>query len=384
MQERLHTWPAASPGTRRELLSLHYGAASKPEHGAPRAPKAYIQCALHADEIPAMLVGAHLRSHLSRLEEQGAIEGEIVLVPMANPIGLSQEALGHHIGRFHLGSGVNFNRGYRHLTADLQTALSGQWSSSDAAHNTQLIRSQCRAILQQWTPSDEAQALKKVLQLLAIDADVVLDLHCDGQALMHLYAGTPLLTQAQGLARELQAQAVLLARESGDDPFDESVSRHWWELQEQLAPQAPIDLACFSATVELRGQSDVTHEWAEHDAQGILRFLQQAGHLNARAQLSNPGSGAQTPEATPLEGVDPITAPMAGVVLFGAQLGQRIEAGQTIGEVLDPLSGHTEPLISRVSGILFARSATRYAFRGERVAKIAGAKPFRTGKLLSA
>ncbi|MFM8738025.1 MAG: hypothetical protein ACKOGB_10340, partial [Betaproteobacteria bacterium] len=124
-----------------------------------------------------------------------------------------------------------------------------------------------------------------------MDADTVLDLHCDSQALMHLYAPTPWAETGVALGQCLDAAVVLLAKESGDNPFDESVSRHWWELQEALGGEHPIELGCFSTTVELRGEADVTHADASRDAQGLLAFLEQRGHLT-------PGSAASPSAGT--------------------------------------------------------------------------------------
>lgn len=385
MRSVLHQLPSPSPGTEYAWPSLHFG-----DGGQGR--KAVIQCALHADEIPGLLVGVHLRTHLARLEADGALIGEVVLVPGANVLGGAQSLLGSQIGRFDLGSGINFNRGYRYLTPDLLKMLPERLGS-DAQANAALIRQACRASLEAWPAVSSAEVLKRDLQRLAIDADTVLDLHCDSQALMHLYAPTPWASTGLDLGRCLGARVVLLARESGDDPFDESVSRHWWELQESLSSKFPIPLGCFASTVELRGEADVTHEWAEQDALGILAFLAQRGHLEPQALDSDPrrrGIAAASPEsdvrtcdALPLEGVDPLTAPCGGIVVYACELGQVVREGQTVAELIDPLSGTSTPVASRVDGVFFARSKTRWALRGERIGKVAGAKAFRTGKLLS-
>jgi hypothetical protein len=375
MDTRIHTLPSSAPGTVSTWTSLHFGT---PGHG----PKAVIQCALHADEIPGLLVGVHLRAHLARLEAAGELIGEVVLVPAANVLGGAQALLGSQIGRFDLGTGINFNRGYRYLTPGLLEALKGRLGK-DAAGNTEAIRQACRDLLNAWQPNTAADALKRELQLLAVDADTVLDLHCDSQALMHLYAPTPWADTGVALGRCLDARVVLLARESGDDPFDEAVSRHWWELQEALGAQHPIELGCFSTTVELRGEADVTHELAERDALGLLRFLAQRGHLQPSAATpATAGSGVDC-VALPLEGVDPLTAPVGGVVVFTRELGEAVEAGAVVAEVIDPLTGEVTPVATRVDGVFFARSKTRWALRGERIGKVAGAKAFRTGKLLS-
>ncbi len=47
-----------------------------------------------------MLVSWALRNKLAALEAAGKIKGEVVIVPVANPIGLNQHFLGHHTGRF--------------------------------------------------------------------------------------------------------------------------------------------------------------------------------------------------------------------------------------------------------------------------------------------
>ncbi len=378
MIERRQSLPASAPGCEAHALSLHFGpGANDPAAG----PKAVIQCALHADEIPGLLVGVHLRHELARLETEGRIRGEIVLVPMANVLGASQALLGSHIGRFDLGTGINFNRGYRHLTPALLNRLPGQLGA-DATVNTAVIRQASRQLLDEWQPASAAEALKRWLQRQAVDADTVLDLHCDGQALMHLYAPTPWAEVGLSLGRCLEARVVLLAEESGDDPFDESVSRHWWELKTALGTQYPIELACFSTTVELRGQADVCHEVAQRDAQGLLAFLEQRGHL-ATGSATAAAAPAVGCTALPLEGVDPLTAPCGGVVVFARALGEAVKVGEKVAEVIDPLTGQATPVTSRVDGVFFAHSKARWALRGERIGKVAGAQAFRTGKLLS-
>ncbi len=361
----------SSAGTQRELISLHFGSV---EHGK----KVYIQASLHADEIPGMLVSHYLRQTLTALEAAGQIAAEIVLVPVANPIGLAQELYGTAIGRFDLSNGINFNRGYQYLTPQLISALTGKLGASAQA-NVDIIRAEALATLHRWQPSNEAEQMKKILQTLAIDADVVLDLHCDNQAVMHLYTGTPLLAASLPLAARLGAQALLVCSASGDNPFDENCSRHWWELAQHFGSQIPIPNACLSVTVELRGETEVSHELAQADAEAIIAFLQQADYINGAPEICP----AMLCAATPLEGVEPIVAPHAGVLVFSKALGSQISAGEAIGDLIDPSTGALSPLVATVSGVLFARVSRRYVRAGTSVAKIAGLEPFRTGNLLS-
>ena len=92
-----------SPGTARSVLVHRFGTAAS-------GRKAYLQASLHADETPALLTAHHLLRRLQTADEAGAIDGEIIVVPYANPIGLDQFLNGNHSGRHELASGGNFNR----------------------------------------------------------------------------------------------------------------------------------------------------------------------------------------------------------------------------------------------------------------------------------
>src|SRR5574343_497264 len=182
MQVVRHPLLSPAPGTQRELVSLHYGRTG--------GPKAYIQASLHGDELPGMLVAHHLRRQLDALEAAGQIRGEIVLVPMANPIGLSQFLLHAHLGRFELMSGENFNRHYPDQIDAVANAVESQLGA-DPAVNVALLRRALKAAVLASPVDTELQSQRRTLMGLSCDADIVLDLHCDAQALMHLYTETP-------------------------------------------------------------------------------------------------------------------------------------------------------------------------------------------------
>lgn len=114
--------PSPAPGTRR-MLRVH-------RYGPPGArPKAYFQAALHADEIPGLLVAQHLLLGLQQAQAEGRISGEVVVVPVANPIGLGQHLNGRLLGRFDFESTGNFNRGFPDLAAVAAERLRGDRKS---------------------------------------------------------------------------------------------------------------------------------------------------------------------------------------------------------------------------------------------------------------
>ncbi len=364
-------------GTDRHLVSLHYG-----EPG--RGEKAYLQASLHADEIPGMLVLHHLIRLLDEAEAAGRIAGEIVLVPVANPVGLSQGLLHQRLGRFEATSGENFNRGYPNYLEAITPAVEARLGD-DAAANRATIRDAMRSYVRGLHATNELTSLRRTLSSLACDADIVCDLHCDLEAVLHLYCESPYWTQCEPLARLLGAETVLLAKDSGGASFDEHLSGLWWQLDERLerergAARPAIPLACVAVTVELRGQADVGHDLATADARALFGFLVHRGLIDGDRSIELP---ALRCEATPLAASEDIVAPTAGAVAFLKRPGDRVSPGDVVAEVVDPMAGVVTPLRARHAGILYARAMRRYANPGDVVARIAGRVPFRTGNLLS-
>lgn len=364
--------PAIAPGTRRALTVLRFGARDA-------RPKAYLQAGLHADELPGMLILSILAEMLAAAEARGEIRGEIVLVPVANPIGLAQHRTGFLLGRYENNTTGNFNRDYLDLATIVSPRLAGRLGP-DAAANVATIRAAMAGALADETPLTEVAALRHALLTLSHDADIMLDLHADNEAEVHLYTGTPLWPDAADLAAEIGARAVLLAELSGGNPFDEAVGGPWWTLARDH-PEAAIPPACLSATLEMRSNDDVDPARASADAEALLRFLTRRGVLR----------GAPRPlpaalcEATPLEAMQQVTATTAGLVVYRAALGADLRTGDLVAEIIDPL-GETPPagIRAQTSGVLFARHSQPYAWSGKIIGKIAGTDPLpeRTGKLL--
>ncbi|MEP7156772.1 MAG: succinylglutamate desuccinylase/aspartoacylase family protein [Betaproteobacteria bacterium] len=375
MQTQKHPLLSTYVGTHREIVSFHYGKAGTGQ-------KIYIQSSLHADELPGMLVAHHLRARFAELEAAGKIKGEIVVVPVANPIGLSQTMMRSQIGRFEMATGENFNRHYPAMYPAIADKIESALGADEAA-NASVIRAAMREELDGLKPLTELDSMRRTLMRLSCDADVVLDLHCDSDAVLHLYTGTPLWAQCEPLAQYTGAYATLLATESGDNPFDEACSQTWWQLAEHFRERKPgvsIPMACLSVTVELRSQNSVNHGIAKHDAENIIAFLTHRGVIDG---IAPPLPPLKYP-ATPLAGSEALEAPISGVVAFLRKAGEYVEAGTPIAEVINPLSGDVAILTCSAPGVLYALENRYFASAGMRLAKVAGATAFRTGKLLSA
>lgn len=351
------TLPPGPCGIARRIEVLRFG-----RRGA--RPLAYLQAGLHADELPGMLALRELTACLAGEE----IVGEVVVVPACNPVGLSQHPHGLLTGRYEATGGENFNRGWPDPADAVAARVAGRLGG-DAAANVALIRAALAEEVALLPEATEMEGLRKALYGLAHGADYVLDLHADNEAVVHLYIGDPLWPEAADLAAEIGAQAVLLAEVSGGHPFDEAVSGPWWALARAF-PQAAIPPAAFACTVELRCNNTVEEDIARADAAALLRFLRRRGVVAGPVGPLPPLPA----QATPLDGMQQLKAPVAGLVVYHAGLGEQVAAGALVAEILDPLGGRAA-VRAETSGVLFARHEQRWAWEGRVIGKIAGPVP---------
>jgi predicted deacylase len=312
--------------------------------GAQRRPGAYLQAALHADEQPGVAVIHELARLLDRAEAEGRLDADVTLVPYANPIGLHQVVDGRHMGRFHLASGTNFNRDFRLPQAFTTTPGRG-------------------ARVEEIAGPRGDQRLKATLTELAAGADVILDLHCDKEAGLYIYCHAELWPAARDLAGRLGVAAVLLwaGPEEGGAAFEEAVT-----IDRLPATAARPFL---SATVELRGQSDVDWALARRDARGIYEVLADRGIL------SDPGIAPLPSWSGPAvrqDHVVNVAAPALGALVFEAPVGARLREGQCLARILaqpgDP-AGEVS-VLAPADGLLLIRGRDRLARPGETIATI--------------
>jgi predicted deacylase len=374
MQRKDHSLLSPSLGSQKTLTSFHYGVPG-------RGPKIYIQASLHAEELPGMLTCFHLRPLLEAADAAGQIAGEIIVVPVANPIGLAQRVDHKPMGRFELDTSENFNRHYPDLASAVLPQILGKLGP-DAIANVKRVRGAMAHYLQNWVPTTELQSMRKTLASLAFDADTVLDLHCDCEAVMHFYCEESCWPQLEPIARFVGSEAILLAKDSGGGPIDECLSGVWWRLADALkaaGDKSPLPQGCCTTTIELRGELDVTHSLAQQDAKAIFSYLE---HIGILATGNTPALPELRCKPTPLAGSETLRADVAGVVVFTAEPGQHLKAGDPVAELINPITLESRTVNAGVSGVFYARIRDRYVTTGCELGKIAGSVPFRTGSLL--
>ncbi|PQV54005.1 hypothetical protein B0G83_101187 [Paraburkholderia sp. BL21I4N1] len=360
--------PAPAPGVQLTLLAHQFGNRSN-------ARSAYLHAGLHADEHPGLLVLQHLLEKLRQLDAAGAIDGLVTVVPYANPMGMSQRLFGAVAGRFDFENGENFNRNFPLLDQQVAAYLA---EAPDRAMLPEQWRILFAGMLGQAAATSPSQALKHELAKLAIAHDIVLDLHCDTDCIAHVYASELQAERATRLAGLMGSPVAMLEpREAGGGAFDQVHSSAWGTVQ--AAGLLSERDSGFSATIELRGQTDVTDELAAADASNLLRFLESEGVLTAESPATLKMTN-QSVEVFPLDGASHVSCPCAGVIVYRKAPGDQVSVGEVIAEVV-LLDGNgfnqRVPILSTVNGLMIVRQLKKLVRPGERAALLAGKRSVR-------
>ena len=355
--------PSPAPGTRRHLLVHRFG-----RPGA--RPKAYLQAGIHADELPGVAILVHLLERLEALEAAGAVRGEVVVVPVANPVGLAQSVMGQTLGRYDLGQMSNFNRGWPELGGALAERVGGRLGD-DAGTNGELVRETLVELARELPADSENAALRKELFCAAAGADIILDLHCDSQAVTHLYLGTPLWPDAEDLGPRHRLGGDAPGRAVGRRP----VRRGLLAPLVGAAPSLPGPAAAGGLPRRHARVSRLPgRRWRTcgRGCGGPPPLPDPARRAGGRPRAA---AAAGAP-ATPLAGVAMVRAPVTGVIDYAVEPGQHVAEGELLATLIDPLAGagpaERHEVRSPVAGVLFARKAFRLARPGTTLGKIAG------------
>jgi hypothetical protein len=369
-----HTIDADAPGTTTQLTLFRIGPADA-------AAKIYLQAALHADEQPGIMVLHHLLPLLKAADETGELSARFTIFPMVNPLGMNQRVFEDHIGRYDFRSGTNFNRRWPDLFAAVDTKVA-QNLTDDPAANVAMIREAVRDWLDTQRPTTAMQKLRHLVMTQAYDADYVLDLHCDNEALVHLFVTPDSMAELSELADHMGSVAQLTAEDSGGGSFDEVWPSLWTRLR-QAHPDKPIPFSARAATLEYRGQPDVFDDIGKDDAARLLGFFRAKGFV-----AGPPPKVGPAPAPSPLSATEMLRVNQAGLLAYRVELGDHVEKGQPIADLI-ALAGpgaFTErtPILAGTSGRVISRNVAKFVVPGNSIAKIVGTEPLasRQGYLL--
>ncbi len=309
--------------------------------GSAAGPKVHIQAGVHGAELQ----GNAVIFALMQLLENTTIRGEIVLVPHANPLGENYKFGDYTYGRFDPVTGDNWNRAYwqSSCASKNERKEASQLDISDFAQRHQELDDNELGATFKRALADAIQAKRKAmqekggtyannlclqLQALAVDADIVLDLHTAANGTRYLYV--PAYATASALHLDMPHHLIIPKEFAG--AMDEASFCPWWDLQLALAELGRKDWTIpFDAfTVELGSQETIDLTAAKADAAGNFRYLCHKGVLAGDPDPARHSTIFRCHLSEYLT----VFAPCGGLIDFQSQPGRHLRKGDTIGTIL--------------------------------------------------
>ncbi|AQS40022.1 putative deacylase [Shewanella psychrophila] len=290
-----------------------------------KAPSVYIQANVHGAEVQ----GNAVIYQLMKLLEQYTVCGDITLVPLANPLGINQKSGEFTLGRFDPITGVNWNREYLDHQVDVEVWYKAHNLLSDADLITQfkamLLEACYTRLNSEWgITTGHQQAVN--LQVMAHQADIVLDLHTGPKSCKHLYCPEYDVRAASFFS----IPYTLLIPNDFGGAMDESIFCPWWQLSEHMKSTGrDLKVPVSAFTLELGSQENINLEDALVDAKGILAYLSERGVIE---QSLEPATMKRY--ACYLKDYKKFHSPLGGMVEYLAEVGEPLKLGAPLANIL--------------------------------------------------
>ncbi len=250
------------------------------DQGRP-GPTVYIQSSVHGAELQGNLVIKDLINYLKDKE----VFGKIILIPLANPFGSSQKVGTYTYGRFNPVTGDNWNRNYHDIANQKKEKEIGYINFQEfVAENKNTkpleIKKKFKELLKRdlksYRESQEAfgisdnKALFTTLQLIASEADIVLDLHTGPIATRYLYV--PKYLKEKSI--DLNFPFSLIIDHEFAGAMDEATFYPWVRLHDELSKNGmEYENSFESYTIELGSEEIIDSKASAIDTANILNFL---------------------------------------------------------------------------------------------------------------
>ncbi|MFT6267998.1 MAG: putative deacylase [Alphaproteobacteria bacterium] len=235
-------------------------------------PKVYIQSSIHGAEVQGNVVLLHLLKELQCAE----LRGEVTLVPNCNPVGSNLKSGEYTLGRFDPVNGQNWNRAY-HYDEDLISEFAGKIKPDmDIKELKKEYRRRLKGSIEERLNNEWglglAECLNLKLQLMALEADIVLDLHNGPVSTRHIYVPE----YARESAQYFNIPHIILINNVFSGALDEATFCPWWSLTNSLKERYPgtdWDFGIEAFTVEMGSQEVIDFDAGKEDSKGILSYL---------------------------------------------------------------------------------------------------------------
>ena len=291
----------------------------------PTAPKVYVQANVHGAEVQGNAVIFQLMKQLEELN----IQGDITLVPLANPLGINQKSGEFTLGRFDPITGVNWNREYLAANFNIEAWFLANRELSDVVlferFREELIENCVSKLSEPWGLSS-GKRLAVTLQKMAHEADIILDLHTGPKSCKHLYCPK----YALDAAHYFSIPHTLVMPNDFDGAMDEACFTPWWQLVDIASSHGrELSIPTVAFTLELGSQERIDLEDALIDAEGILAYLSHRGVI-----LDDIKPLEMQRVACQLKDYRKLYAPISGLVEYLVPLGEAVSKQEAVARLL--------------------------------------------------
>ncbi len=309
-------------------------------HGRNGRPLAYLQANVHGGELQG---NAAILALFDLLEREPP-RGSLILVPRVNPVSANQQVGDYVAGVYDLATGQNFNRGYLYLTGPSRasTAPYVDVDAFAAVHQDATLseirdgfREALKAALGAIRDSALTWGIEARLEFalgvqeLAVEADVVMDLHTGDRAPRYLYApeGSTAAIRAFGIPFVLEVPS----RFGGS--LDEGAFVPWNDLSEAFQRLGRTDVRRFvdGFTVELGSMNTFSLAQGAEDARRIASALRYYGVLDG-----DPDDPAYRIVCCSVNDYRSVAAPAGGLVDPAVTPGTPVRKGDLLARIVDP------------------------------------------------
>jgi len=303
--------------------------------GAHPGQVVYLQANLHGAEVAGNGVIARLLTYLNTLDA-AALHGEVRLVPACNPLGVNTRAHNFGSGRFNPYDGHDWNRIFWDWEQEHQgaRAFAEKHRESDRATIQQAYRQLIRqhfqaelAALNLPVGMPVHERYRTRLQQLAVDADVVIDLHSSSnQGLVYTYY----FRDRAGAVPYFDLDFAILLDEFDGNAFDEAFINPWLELEQAFADLGrSLRFAAEAWTLELGTGMKLEAVAVERGVRGVLNYLRQRDILqDGQARFQQPVPLTRTSQLTKYY------ATTGGFVQNRVAIGSWVAQGEVLYELL--------------------------------------------------
>lgn len=300
-------------------------------------PLVHIQANVHGAEIQ----GNGVIFHLIQYFKSNKFCGKIQFIPCANPQAVNNKLGTSTYGRFNPITGDNWNRNYIDLTTDEhylnQTFLDRFCSDQlQKKHNdieiTEAFKIAITKAMAQFTNKQNDygfsnnKKINAVLQGLAAQSDIMLDLHTGPIACHYLYAAEYTTQDKQFLNFNFPCHIIIPNKFDG--AMDEASFIPWIALQKTFQNKGyNYKIPTQAYTLELGSEDNFDLEGAQAEANCVLNFLQTNMKLNTKQQEVSKQYSSNLVDFKTYYAVD------AGFLEMKIKPGQQFEQGDILGTI---------------------------------------------------